>query len=161
MERLRYSVILIIVVAFAGGIWTRYLSIPSIQATSLVGIRPNFDSELQLTGTFAEPLADLTGFEVSYPSCARPLAILPVPVTYTAITPTEYRYGRGEYDISYVFNGNVYPEAWISYKFLQNSIALGPAGGKAIRILSKNMDPVGLPWHFNSRSILPRTELQR
>jgi hypothetical protein len=33
-----------------------------------------------------------------------------------AIIPTEYRYRRGEYDISYVYNGNVYPEAWISYK---------------------------------------------
>ena len=33
-----------------------------------------------------------------------------------AIIPTEYRYRLGNYDISCVYNGKVYPEAWISHK---------------------------------------------
>ncbi len=51
-----------------------------------------------------------------FPHCRHPLAILPVPAWFMVIIPTEYRYRRGEYDISYVYNGIVYPEAWISYK---------------------------------------------
>jgi hypothetical protein len=39
MDRLRYSVILIIVVAFAVGIWTRYLAIFSVETATPVGGR--------------------------------------------------------------------------------------------------------------------------
>ncbi len=117
MGRLRYSVILIIAVAFAGGILTRYLYTPSVQPASSVEIIPTLvNSGLQVTGTFDEPIGGLTGFEVSFPDCPHPLAILPVPAGLSAIIPTEYRYRRGEYDISYVYKGNVYPEVWISYK---------------------------------------------
>jgi hypothetical protein len=66
MDRLRYSVILIIVVAFAVGIWTRYLAIFSVETSTPVEINPALlDAGLQLTGTFGEPFGDLTGFEVS------------------------------------------------------------------------------------------------
>jgi hypothetical protein len=117
IDRLRFSVILIILVAFAGGIWTRYLSTSSVEASTLVEINPAlFDAGLQLTGTFGEPYGGLTGFEVSFPDCPHPLAILPVSARYTSLIPTEYHYGRGQYDISYVYNGNIYAEAWISYK---------------------------------------------
>lgn len=117
MEGLRRSTILTILIALAGGIWTRHLHTPSGQAASSVEIRPILEnSGLQVSGTFAEPLAGLTGFEVSVPSCPQPLAILPVPATYSTIIPTEYRYRPGEYAISYVYNGIVYPEAWISYR---------------------------------------------
>ena len=149
MERLRYSVILLIVVAFAGGIWTRYLSTSSIQAASSVGIRPN--SGLQITGTFAESLADLTGFEVSFPNCPHPLAILPVPASFTAIIPTEYRYRRGEYDISYVYKGNVYREAWISYKlsllstFYRLQSLLGLVEARQFAYYLKIWTPSGCP----------------
>jgi hypothetical protein len=117
MERLRYGVILIIAAALAGGIWARCLSTSPVQAASPVEIHPlPENSGLQVTGTFDVPVGGLTGFEVSFPNCPRPLAILPVPAGFISIIPTEYRYRRGEYDISYVFNGNVYPETWISYK---------------------------------------------
>jgi hypothetical protein len=117
MECLRYSVMLIIVAALAGGIWTRYFYTPSVQPASSVELNPTLvNSGLQVTGTFDEPVGGLTGFEVSFPNCPRPLAILPVTASFTAIIPTEYRYRRGDYDISYVYKENVYPEAWISYK---------------------------------------------
>lgn len=74
-DRLRYSVILIIVVAFAGGIWTRYLSTLSVDASTPVEINPALlDPGLQLTGTFGEPYGDLTGFEVSFPNYIYPEA---------------------------------------------------------------------------------------
>jgi hypothetical protein len=117
MERLRYSVILIIVVAFAGGIWTRYLNTPPVQtAASMESHPPLEDSGFQVTGTFDVPVGGLSGFEVSFPNCPHPIAILPVPARYMAIIPTEYRYRQGEYDISYVYNGNIYPETGISYR---------------------------------------------
>jgi len=117
MARLRYGVILIIVVAFAGGIWTRYLNTSPVQPASLVESNPKLVySGLQVMGTFDEPIDGLTGFEVSYPNCPHPLAILPVPALYMAIIPTEYRYRSGDYDIAYVYKGNVYRETWISYK---------------------------------------------
>ena len=117
MDRLRYGVILIIVAAFAGGIWTRYLYTASVQPASSVEINPALvNSGLQVTGTFDVPVGGLSGFEVSFPDCTEPLAILPVPALYMAIIPTEYRYRPGNYDISYVYNGKVYPEPWISYK---------------------------------------------
>jgi hypothetical protein len=119
MDRLRYIVILIIVVAFAVGIWTRYLAIFSVETSTPTEINPALlDAGLQVTGTFGEPFGDLTGFEVSFPNCPHPVAILPVPARYTRLIPTEYHYGRGQYDISYVYNGNIYPEAWISYKLI-------------------------------------------
>ena len=117
MDHLRYGVILIIVAAFAGGVWTRYLSTSSVQAAAPVESHSHLEnSGFQLTGTFDVPVGGLSGFEVSFPDCAEPLAILPVPALYMAIIPTEYRYRLGNYDISCVYNGKVYPEAWISYK---------------------------------------------
>jgi hypothetical protein len=117
MDRLRYSVVLIIVVAFAGGIWTRYLFMLSVETSTPVEINPALlDAGLKLAGTFDEPYGDLTGFEVSFPNCPHPVAILPVPARHTILIPTAYHYGRGQYDVSYVFNGKIYPEAWISYK---------------------------------------------
>ncbi len=164
MDGLRPSVILIMLVALAGGVWTRHLHTYS----GLVEIRPALEnSGLQVTGTFDEPVGNLTGFEVLFPHCPHPLAILPVPAWFMVIIPTEYRYPRGEYDISYVYNGIVYPEEWISYKvgsleiLLPISIALWSGGGNAICILSKNMDPDGLPWHFKVRSIRAGTRLGR
>jgi hypothetical protein len=117
MERLRYSVILIIVAALAGGIWARSLSTSEGQAASPAEVHslPE-NSGLQVTGTFDVPVGGLSGFEISVPNCAHPLAVLPVPTRLMTIIPTEYRYQQGEYDISYVYNGNVYPEAWINYR---------------------------------------------
>ncbi|MGH7783243.1 MAG: hypothetical protein ACREO5_05315 [Candidatus Binatia bacterium] len=119
MAGLRRSVILIMLIALAGGIWTRHFYTNTRKAESLVEIRPSFEnSGLRVTGTFDEPVGDLTGFEISFPYCSRPLAILPVPSWLMAIISTEYHYRPGEYDISYVYNGNVYPETWISYKLI-------------------------------------------
>jgi hypothetical protein len=117
MERLRYSVTLIIAAALAGGIWTRNVYPPPSQAASIVEIHPTLEnSGLQITGRFDEPVGGLTGFEVSFPNCARPRAILPVPTRLMTIIPTEYRYHPGEYDISYAYNGNVYAETGINYR---------------------------------------------
>jgi hypothetical protein len=117
MERLRYCVILIIAAALAGSIWARCLHTPPVQAASPVEIHPlPENSGLQVTGTFDVPVGGLSGFEISVPDCPQPLAILPVPTRLMTIIPTEYRYRQGEYDISYVYNGNVYAEAGINYK---------------------------------------------
>jgi hypothetical protein len=117
MDRPRHGVILLILLALAGGIWTRHLHTRSGFADTLVEIRPAFENAgFRLVGTFVEPIGNLTGFEVSFPNCSRPLAILPVSAGLKAVTPTGYRYRRGDYDISYIYNGNVYPEDWISYK---------------------------------------------
>lgn len=117
MERLRYGVILIIAVALTGGIWTRWRLMSQVHAASPVEsyLLPE-NSGLHVTGTFDVPVGSLSGFEISVPNCSQPLAILPVPTRLMTIIPTEYRYQQGEYDISYVYNGNVYAEPWINYK---------------------------------------------
>ena len=117
MEGLRRSVILIILVALAGGICARYRYASSDLAESSVEIRqPLKNIGIHVTGTFVEPLAGSTGFEVSFPNCPHPLAVLPISAKRTAIIPTEYRYRLGAYDVSYVYNGNVYSEAGINYR---------------------------------------------
>jgi hypothetical protein len=118
MTGLRYGVVLLMLLTLAGGIWTRYHDAESAKVHYPLTIPPNFgNSGLQFTGTFSEPLGGLTGFEVSFPNCARPLAILPVPAwAFLEIIPTEYRYGPGEYSVFYVYNGIIYPEGLISYK---------------------------------------------
>lgn len=117
MERLRYCVILIIAVALTGGVWTRWRFMSQVPADAPVEshLLPE-NSGLQVSGTFDVPVGSLSGFEISVPNCSQPLAILPVPTRLMTIIPTEYRYHQGEYDISYVYNGNVYAEQWINYK---------------------------------------------
>lgn len=117
MESLRYIVIIIVSVALATGIWARFLNMNSGPvAVASVAYHPTFqDAASQVQGTFEEPFAGSTGFEVSFPGCARPLGILPVSVENTAI-PSEYRYGQGQYESFYVYNGSVYPEKGISYR---------------------------------------------
>ena len=118
MRGLRISVILIILVALAGGIWPRHLyKALEPTAPAAVEIRRAFESSnLQVTGTFAESLGNTTGFEISIGRCARPLAVLPIPAAYSAIIPTEYRYRAGAYDIAYVYSGSIYPEERISFR---------------------------------------------
>ena len=115
MERLRFTAILIIAVTLAGGFWTRwrFMSQAALPAESY--LLPE-NSGLRVTGTFDVPVGSLSGYEISVPNCSQPLAILPVPMGRVTIIPTEYRYHQGEYDISYVYHGNVYAEPWINYK---------------------------------------------
>src|SRR5262249_38520154 len=95
MNGLRYGVVLLMLLTLAGGIWTRY---HSTKADRPVATRPSFEnSELHLTGTFSQPVKDLTGFEVSFPNCSLPLGILPIPASSLQITPAEYRYRPGKY----------------------------------------------------------------
>jgi hypothetical protein len=118
MRGLRFGVILIILVALAVGVWSRHLY-KALEPTAppAAEIRRAFESSnLQVTGTFAESLANITGFEISIRRCARPLAVLPIPAAYSAIIPTEYRYRPGDYNIAYVYSGNIYPEERISYR---------------------------------------------
>ena len=117
MRGLRLSVMLIIFVALAGGIWPRYLYL-ALERTAppAVEMRRGFESSnLQVTGTFAEPLGNITGFEISIRRCARPLAVLPIPAGYLGIIPTDYRYRGGAYNIAYLYDGNIYSEERISY----------------------------------------------
>jgi hypothetical protein len=117
MEGLRRVVVFITFVSLAGGVWARYLYASSDLAESAVGVRqPPESSAIQVTGTFEEPLAGSIGFEVLSPSCPHPLAVLPVSMKRSAIIPTEYRYHQGDFDVSYVYNGAVYPEANVSYR---------------------------------------------
>jgi hypothetical protein len=125
MRGLRISVILIILVALAGGIWPRHLhkALEPIAPAALEIRRAFESSNLQVTGTFAEPLGNTTGFEISTRRCARPLAVLPIPAEYSAIIPAEYRYRAGAYDIAYVYSGSIYPEERISFRLsLLNTI---------------------------------------
>lgn len=118
MEKWRYSVILIICFALAGGIWTRLLYASSDLTGSLVEIRrPAQDSGINVTGTFEEPVGGLKGFEVALPNCDHPMAVLPISTkTYSGGTADEYHYHRGNYKIIYVFNSKVYPEDSITYR---------------------------------------------
>jgi hypothetical protein len=126
MERLRYSVILIIAAALAGGIWARCLSTSAVQTASKGEIHPlPENSGLQVTGIFDVLVGGLSGFEISVPNCPQPWAILPIPTRLMTIIPTEYHYHQGEYDISYVYRGNVYAAAWINYKLGFLSIFYG------------------------------------
>ena len=117
MRGLRIGVTLIIFVALAGGIWPRHLYLDLERtAPHAVEMRRGFESSnLQVTGTFAEWLGNLTGFEISIRRCALPLGVLPIPAGYLVITPTEYRYRPGAYNIAYVYGGNIYTEERISY----------------------------------------------
>jgi len=118
MERWRYSAILIMFLALAGGIWTRLVYTNSNLAGSLVEIRqPSKESGINVTGTFQEPVGGLKGFEVSLPNCRQPMAILPISTkTYAGSTAAEYHYHHGEYKISYVLNSKIYPENYITYR---------------------------------------------
>jgi hypothetical protein len=124
MRGRRLGVILIILVALAGGVWARHLYKTLKWTEPVVEIRRAFESSnLQVTGTFAESLGNITGFEISIPRCGHPLAVLPVPAQYSAVIPTEYRYRPGAYNIAYVYMGNIYPEERISYRLgLLNTI---------------------------------------
>jgi hypothetical protein len=117
MSGLRLGVIVIILVTLVGGIWPRHFY-KTLEPTAppAAEIRRAFESSnLQVTGAFAEPLANITGFEISIQRCARPLAVLPIPASYSALIPTEYRYRPGAYDVAYVYSGKIYPEDRISY----------------------------------------------
>jgi hypothetical protein len=118
MEKWRYSVTLLILIAMVGGIWTRHVYTGSNLAGSLVEIRqPSKASGIDVTGTFEEPVGRLKGFEVALPNCRQPMAILPISTkTYAGSTAAEYRYHPGEYKIVYVLNSHIYPEDWITYR---------------------------------------------
>jgi hypothetical protein len=118
MRGLRLGVILIILFALAGGVSRRHLY-KALEPTArpAAEIRRALESSnLQVTGTFAESFGNITGFEISIPRCAHPLAVLPIPAQYSAVIPTEYRYRPGTYSIAYVYMGNIYPEERISYR---------------------------------------------
>jgi len=116
MNALRHGTALLMLLALAGGIWTRHHYIPLSEASSAVAIQPSFEnSGLQLAGTFSEPLGDLTGFQISFPDCPQPLAILPVPAAFMAIAPSEYRY-NSDYSVLYIYNSVVHPKKFINYK---------------------------------------------
>jgi hypothetical protein len=117
MDRLRQCALLIIFFATAGGVWARCLYASSNLAESAVEIRqPPENASIHVAGTFIEQLAALPGLEVSSPNCPLPWAVLPISMRRSAIIPTEYRYRPGDYDVAYVYNGSVYPEAGVSYK---------------------------------------------
>ena len=117
MDSLRRIVVLVILVSSGGGIGARYFYARSDLDESLVGIRRAPESAgLKVTGEFEEPLGGAPGVEVSFPSCPRPLAVLPISLKRSAIIPSEYRYRHGDFHVSYVYNGGVYPEAGVNYK---------------------------------------------
>ncbi len=122
MNNFRIGAILIILVAFAGGSWSRFYYSDSrdvaSSVTSAIEVgRTLENSELRVTGSFEEPMGDLSlmGYEVSLPTCSAPLAVLPIPVKNSAI-PNTYRYSEEEYNSSYIYNGTAYPESGISYR---------------------------------------------
>ncbi len=122
MKWTRLLAILTILTALAAGSWTRYVYGTSHvygtgKALSLLEIRPQFgSSSFRVIGTFEEPLSGLTGFQISTPSCRDDLGVLPVGSSNTAITPTDYKYHPGKYVASYILNGSVYSERFISYR---------------------------------------------
>ena len=118
MEKWRFSAILLILLALAGGVWTRLVYTSSDRADSLVEIRqPPKESGIDVTGTFEEAVGGLRGVEVALPGCDRPMGILPISTkTYAGSTAAEYHYRRGQYEIIYALNGRIYPEARITYR---------------------------------------------
>lgn len=116
-ENLRYGVILIILIALAGGIWTRRHHMAASEPALSEEPDPALTaSRIKTTGSFEELVTGMPGFEVSLPGCGRPVGVLPVPASSSAIIPTAFRYKPGGYDVSYLYNGQAYPEAGISYR---------------------------------------------
>lgn len=115
MDRLRWVVVLIILAALAGGVATRFLYASSDGVESNFEIRTPSDSEgIRVVGTFIDPFNSLTGYEISFPRCPRPVAVLPVPTGISAVAPKEHLYGNSSrHVVSYIYNGGVYPEAGI------------------------------------------------
>ncbi len=93
----------------------------------------------------------MPGFEVSLPGCGRPVGVLPVPASSSAIIPTAFRYKPGDYDVSYLYNGQAYPEAGISYRlsllytFQRAQSLLGLIDGKQSASYLKIWNPAGCP----------------
>src|ERR1700722_136409 len=116
-EPIRYAVSLIIVLAFVGGIWTRslYPNLGPVYSDEDVRLKLEH-SGFPIIGPFEEPLTGLTGFEVSVAGCPRPVALFPVQMWNTEITPSAFRYKEGDYDVFYLYNGFSYPETWVSYR---------------------------------------------
>lgn len=140
MDRLRWLVVLIILAALAGGVLARLRYEDSTLAESQFEIRTPADSDdFHIAGSFVTPFDPLTGYRISLPRCPRPLAVLPV-ATATLVAPTAHRYGdQNSHAVSYIFNGNVYPEQAIEprlrflrmlYRF-EALFGVGDAGGYA------------------------------
>jgi hypothetical protein len=122
-KNLRYGVIVIILIAFGGGIWTRYRLATASESPFSDEIGPGLESfGIRTTGSFKEQITGMAGFEVSLPSCAQAAAVLPVPAWSSVIIPTAFRYHQGDYKVSYVYNGRTYPEERINYKLRLLSI---------------------------------------
>jgi hypothetical protein len=151
-QNLRYGVIAIILIALAGGVWTRRHSEAASEPSVSEEIGPGLGSSgIKTTGSFEEPVTGMAGFEASLPGCARPAAILPVSASNSAIIPTAFRYHSGDYDISYIYNGRAYPEAGISYRlsflytFYRIQSLLGLMHGGPFGVYLKVWSPAGCP----------------
>jgi len=165
MNKLRYGAILIILVALAGGTWSRYHYLNSSVAESSVASslevgRTLENSGLQVTGSFEEPMGDLSliGYEISLPTCSAPMAVLPIPVRSSAI-PDAYRYREDEYNSSYIYNGIAYPEAGISYRlrslhiFYRIQASLGLIKDQQFAFYLNIWIPPGCPMISNSQAL--------
>ena len=115
MDRLRWIVVLIITGALAGGVAGRIRYANSALGESQAEIRQPADSDgKRLAGEFTDPFNSLKGYELLFPRCPKPFAVMPVSTRALAVPPPEYSYPHpGEYAVSYIFNGGVYPEEWI------------------------------------------------
>jgi hypothetical protein len=82
------------------------------------------DSGLWIVGSFPERITGKTGLEIALPHCDRPLGLFPVRGYDTEISPTAFGYQSGPYTVSYVYGGQTYSEAWISYKLNVVRLAL-------------------------------------
>jgi hypothetical protein len=68
--------------------------------------QPRFvDGAFRVAGTFREPLGDLGGYVLTWPGCAQAIGVLPVPASYSAISPAELRWEEGAYRAQYVHDG--------------------------------------------------------
>ncbi len=116
-QGLRYSVVVIILIALGGGIWTRHRFAAASQPSSSEEIGPGLERPgVKAPGSFEEPVTGMAGFEFPLAGCERPVGVLPVPASNAAIIPAAFRYKPGDYEISYLYNGQAYPEAGISYR---------------------------------------------
>jgi hypothetical protein len=114
----RYATIVVIIAASAGGVWARaQIHVDRGPDAVLEDIKRSSESSgLRVIGSFQEPLTGKPGLEISFPGCQRPVGLFPVTSFYTEIAPTAFGYESGQYSVSYLYEGHVYSESWITYK---------------------------------------------
>lgn len=71
---------------------------------------------LQPIGYFREPATGLLGVEISRGDCLKPVALLPARIGAIELAPDKLNYRDGDYQVAYVFDGDLYPQKWISLR---------------------------------------------